>query len=99
MAVAGDVIEGNPQATRVNGQTIREPYLGTVSADQKAGGEAPLTFGPLTVPAHQVFVMGDNRSNSFDSRYFGPLGVNQVRGKVLYIYSSADRSRVGQAIR
>jgi signal peptidase I len=99
VAVGGDVIKANPQATMVNGQTIREPYLGTVSDDQRAGAEAPLTFGPLTVPANQVFVMGDNRSHSFDSRYFGPLGINQVRGKVLYIYSSADRSRIGQAMR
>lgn len=99
VAVAGDVIKANPQTTMVNGQTIREPYLGSVSEDEKARSELPLTFGPVTVPANQVFVLGDSRSHSLDSRYFGPLGTNQIRGKVLYIYSSADRSRVGQAIR
>jgi signal peptidase I len=99
VALPGDVIKANPQTTMVNGQTIPEPYLGTVSDDEKARAEAALTFGPLTVPANQVFVLGDNRSHSYDSRYFGPLGINQIRGKVLYIYSSAERSRVGQAIR
>lgn len=99
VAVAGDVIEADPQTTMVNGQTIREPYLGTVSDEEKTRAEAPLTFGPVTVPANQVFVLGDNRCHSLDSRYYGSFEINQIKGKVLYIYSSADRSRVGQAIR
>ena len=52
------------------------------------------TFGPGHRPADQVFVLGDNRCHSFDSRYFGSIGIGQIRGKVLYIYWSPDRSRL-----
>jgi signal peptidase I len=99
VAVAGDVIEGNPQMTMVNRQTIREPYLGAVPDDQEARSDPSLTFGPITVPANEVFVLGDNRTHSYDSRYFGPARINQIKGKVLYIYFSADKSRVGRKIR
>lgn len=99
VAVAGDVIKANPRTTMVNGQTIPEPYLGSVSDEEKARTELSLTFGPVTVPANHVFVLGDNRCHSLDSRYFGSLGIDQIRGKVLYFYWSPDRSRIGEEIR
>ena len=48
-------------------------------------------WGPVIVPAGQYFVMGDNRDNSYDSRYWGFVGRQVVRGRPLFIYYSFDR--------
>jgi hypothetical protein len=47
-------------------------------------------FGPVTVPRDCYFMMGDNRDNSFDSRFWGPLPAQMVRGRPLVRYWSWD---------
>ena len=48
---------------------------------------------PYVVPEGHIFMMGDNRYNSMDSRYWGPLDVNLIKGKALFIYWSWDGGR------
>lgn len=72
MAVGGDVIEGREGAVFVNGKRVQEPYV--------APGATTSDFAPVDVPEGFVFVMGDNRGHSEDSRIFGPVDVEKVVG-------------------
>jgi signal peptidase I len=73
MAIGGDTIEGHDGVVYVNDVPVEEPYLpqGIVTTD----------FPPQRVPSGQIFVMGDNRGNSDDSRSFGPVDVDEVVGE------------------
>ena len=57
-----------------------------------AGAAVRDEFGPVTLPAGDYFVMGDNRDRSCDSRYWGPVPVSFVKGKGRYIYWPPSRT-------
>ncbi len=77
LAVGGDTIEGRDGEVFVNGEAVDEPYL--------EPGTETSSFGPVEVPDGQIFVMGDNRDNSDDSRNFGPVPVDTVVGRAFLL--------------
>ena len=72
MAVGGDKIEGRDGDVYVNDELVKEPYL--------TEGQQTSPFGPTEIPEGKIFVMGDNRNNSDDSRNFGPIDADAVVG-------------------
>ena len=86
----------------INGKQLDEPYVYYLVDPPPIPQEAEMStelrlavtrggsYGPVTVPPGQYFVMGDNRDNSQDSRYWGFLPSENVKGRALVIYWSYD---------
>lgn len=81
VAMPGEVVEIRSGVVYVNGQPIAEPFPHDTSPIEMA----PMTLGPLA-----YFVLGDNRSNSNDSRAFGPVTLDQILGRVWLRYWPLD---------
>jgi len=106
IATEGDVIEERNKIVYVNGRALTEPYARHVDGTLRLSMNDPRdNFVPLRVPKDKVFVMGDNRDQSYDSRYWGFVDLNYIRGKALIIYWSWDPdnslrvNRIGRLIR
>jgi signal peptidase I len=85
VAVAGDVVSVRDKQLFINQEPMQEDYIiHTDAAVQPVRDD----FGPVQVPEHKLFVMGDNRDNSSDSRFWGFLDLEAVRGKAFLIYWS-----------
>lgn len=100
IAIEGDVIEGKDKIIYLNGKEIKEPYISHSDVNIRIDRDNPRdNFGPLSIPKSKIFVMGDNRDNSYDSRYWGFVDVKDIKGKTLYIYWSENKSRISQEIK
>jgi signal peptidase I len=92
IGLPGDRLELHRKRVYINGQPLVDPWAQYLSPPSTDGppqvGNKSEEFGPVTVPADQYFMMGDNRDNSQDSRYWGFLPRSYVKGKALFIYFS-----------
>jgi signal peptidase I, bacterial type len=98
IGLPGETIELRNKKVFVNGRPLDEPYVHFLTPPSNDYQEVTSydvreRFGPVTVPADQYFVMGDNRDNSQDSRYWGFLPRGHVKGKALMIYWSYESGR------
>lgn len=110
VAQAGDTVEvrnyqlvvnGVTPAYALNGTAVTETIGGKKHLIQLGDGPAQLqNMPPFTVPAGHVFVMGDHRNNSADSRVWGALPVERIRGKAIFImpFISSPLSHWGSAL-
>jgi signal peptidase I len=94
VAVGGQTVEIRNKVLYVDGKRQTEPYA--VHDDPRTLPQRD-TFGPYKVPAGHLFMMGDNRDNSQDSRFWGPLPESMVKGKAMFTYFSWDPA--GRSIR
>jgi len=91
IATAGDSIESRDKVIYVNGKKDIEPYAYHSDRNIRLGGnDVRDNFGPLVVPPDKIFVMGDNRDQSYDSRYWKFVDIKAVKGEALIIYWSWD---------
>jgi signal peptidase I len=91
IGLPGDRVEVRNHHAYINGEPLKEPY---VRLDERAAMHPSRysQWGPEVVPPGKLFVMGDNRDNSADSRDWGFLDSRQVKGRAFIIYWSWDSS-------
>jgi len=97
IGLPGETLEVRDKRVYVNGRMLEEPYVHYLEPPAGPGQYNEVTsydlrerYGPVTVPDDKYFVMGDNRDNSQDSRYWGFLPREYVKGRALMIYWSYE---------
>ena len=88
IGLPGEVLEIKKNQVFINNQSLVEPYLANVIQRD---------FGPVFIPPDYVFVMGDNRNNSRDSRMIGPVPVEQIKAKAWISIWPVDEIRIFDA--
>jgi signal peptidase I len=113
IGLPGEQVEIVDKVVYIDDQPLEEDYVKIIRAGSQPrtyqmpnisprGAGNPDNYGPVTVPDGQVFVLGDNRDNSDDSRFFGGVGLEHIRGRLVSIYFSMDASvrwnRIGRRV-
>ncbi len=97
IGLPGETLELRAKKVYVNGQPLDEPYVHFLepasNAQEVTSFDVRERYGPVRVPEGHYFVMGDNRDNSQDSRYWGFLPAHYVKGRALMIYWSYESGR------
>jgi len=105
IGIPGDIVApGSGNTILVNGSPWQPPPgcgKSLLSVEKVGDNAAPVDFKEIRVPPGQIFVIGDNLNNSFDSRieHFDPVTLDKVRGRPVMIYWSSESSRFGCPIR
>lgn len=82
IAIPGDTIQVIGGKVLLNGEPLMEAYIENAPA---------YSYGPVTIPEEAVFVMGDNRNNSFDSHAWGFLPIENIKGRAFFRFWPLDR--------
>jgi len=93
IGLPGETLELRNKIVYIDGEPLDEPYVRYLlppreHPDDSDAFDLRFNYGPVTVPEGQYFMMGDNRDNSEDSRYWGFMPREYVKGKALFIYFS-----------
>jgi len=86
IGLPGETLEIRDNKLYINGEFVEQPFL----PPYLTYGD----FGPVTIPEGRYFMMGDNRNNSEDSRFWGTLPSENIIGKTLLIYWPFNRAQV-----
>ena len=89
VGLPGETIQVIRQRVYINDKLLKEPYAYHSQPSSPDSGTRD-NMAPLRIPEGHIFVMGDNRENSSDSRVWGVLDLNNLRGKAQWIYWSWD---------
>lgn len=100
IGLPGETLEVRQKRVLINGKAIDEPYAHFIEPPAAPSSVHEVTsfdvreqYGPVRVPEEHYFVMGDNRDNSQDSRYWGFLPRANIKGKALIVYWSYESAR------
>lgn len=101
IALPGEKVEIRNRKIFINDKPITNPWGFHI---ERGGRVMPSrlrrdNYGPKVVPSNSLFVLGDNRDHSQDSRHFGFVDMSAVKGKVLYIYWSKNKNRIGMDVK
>ena len=91
IATGGQTVKIVHKQVYVNGRRLVEPYVKHISPAEEPEGYTPRdNYSPPTVPPGELFMMGDNRDNSNDSRFWGTVKMDLVKGRAMFIYFSTS---------
>jgi signal peptidase I len=91
IGVPGDTVQIKAGRLYLDGQEVADPHAHfEVPPQDRLPSSERDYFGPLKVPAGHYFMMGDNRDRSYDSRFWGVVGRDDVEGRAMFIYWSWD---------
>jgi signal peptidase I len=100
IGLEGEKIEIKDKSVFINDNQIEDPW--SVHTDLivlPKDASSRDNYGPVIVPKGYIFVLGDNRDNSFDSRFLGFIDTAQIKGKPLFVYWAKDKKRIGTEIK
>lgn len=97
IGLPGERLELHRKTVYIDGKPLDEPFVFFLEPPSTSGpphtNDLREEYGPVTIPAGQYFMMGDNRDNSEDSRYWGFMPAGYVKGQALFIYFSINENQ------